>query len=53
VLTNASGFIGIDGAFRIFTNGLNQRGLAVYQINRGKVEIIDPAPRTFTKAPAT
>ena len=49
VLTNASGFIGIDGAFRLLPNGLNQRGLAVYQINRGKVEIIDPAPRTFAK----
>ncbi len=32
-LTNPNGFIGIDGAFRFLPNGLNQRGLAVYQID--------------------
>ena len=47
-LTNPNGFIGIDGAFRLLSNGLNQRGLAVFQINRGSVQMIDPAPRTFT-----
>jgi ABC-type branched-subunit amino acid transport system substrate-binding protein len=50
VLTNPSGFIGIDGAFRFLQNGLNERGLAIYQIDRGTVTVIDPAPRTFTKA---
>lgn len=49
VLTSPSGFIGIDGAFRFLQNGLNERGLAIYQIDRGKVSIIDPAPRTFTR----
>ncbi len=49
-LTNANGFIGVDGAFRFLPNGLSQRGLAVYQINRGKADIIDPAPKTFAKA---
>ena len=52
-LTNPNGFIGIDGAFRFLANGLNQRGLAVYQINRGTAQIIDPAPRTFTSASGT
>jgi len=47
-LTNPNGFIGLDGAFRFLSNGLNQRALAVFQINRGSVQIIDPAPRTFT-----
>jgi ABC-type branched-subunit amino acid transport system substrate-binding protein len=50
VLTSPSGFIGIDGAFRFLANGLNERGLAIYQIDRGKVSIVDPAPRTFTRA---
>lgn len=50
VLTSPSGFIGIDGAFRLLQDGLNERGLAIYQIDRGKVSIIDPAPRTFTRA---
>jgi ABC-type branched-subunit amino acid transport system substrate-binding protein len=52
-LTNANGFIGIDGAFRFLPNGLSQRGLAVYQINRGTAEMIDPAPKSFTRAPGT
>jgi len=50
VMTNPSGFIGVDGAFRFLQNGLNERGLAVYQIDRGGISLIDPAPRTFTKA---
>ncbi len=49
-LTNASGFIGIDGAFRFLSNGTSQRGLAIYEIDRGKVKVADPAPRTFAKA---
>jgi ABC-type branched-subunit amino acid transport system substrate-binding protein len=49
VLTSASGFIGLDGAFRLLATGLNERGLAVYRIERGQVTIIDPAPKTFTK----
>ncbi len=49
VLTNPSGFIGIDGAFRFLSNGTNERGLAIYQINRGQVQVIDPAPKTFTR----
>ncbi|MEJ0011369.1 MAG: penicillin-binding protein activator [Bauldia sp.] len=52
-LTNANGFIGIDGAFRFLPNGLNQRGLAVYQIQAGKAVIVDPAPKTFARAPGT
>jgi ABC-type branched-subunit amino acid transport system substrate-binding protein len=49
VLAGPSGFIGIDGAFRLLPNGLNERGLAVYRIDRGAVTVIDPAPRTFTE----
>lgn len=50
VLTNPSGFIGLDGAFRLLSNGLNQRGLAIYRIDRGQVTIINPAPRSFTRS---
>ncbi len=52
-LTNPSGYIGLDGAFRFLSNGLNQRGLAVYQIANGKPVLVDPAPRTFARAPGT
>jgi ABC-type branched-subunit amino acid transport system substrate-binding protein len=49
VLTSTSGFIGLDGAFRLLPTGLNERGLAIYRIERGQVTVIDPAPKTFTK----
>ena len=32
VLTNASGFAGIDGVFRFRPDGTNQRGLAVLRV---------------------
>ena len=52
-LTNPSGYIGLDGAFRFLANGLNQRSLAVYQINNGAAVLVSPAPKTFAKAPGT
>jgi ABC-type branched-subunit amino acid transport system substrate-binding protein len=53
VLTTPSGFIGVDGAFRFLSNGTNQRGLAVFEINRGEVRQIEPAPKTFARAQGT
>ncbi len=50
-LTNPNGFIGVDGAFRFLQNGLNQRGLAVFEIQNGQAVVIDPAPKTFARAP--
>ncbi len=47
ILTNRDGFIGIDGLFRFKSNGLNERGLAVYQITTRGTEVISPAPRDF------
>ncbi len=47
VLTNRDGFLGIDGVFRLQTNGLNQRGLAVYEITGSGARAIAPAPRSF------
>ncbi|WP_068311007.1 penicillin-binding protein activator [Polycladidibacter hongkongensis] len=50
VLTNADGFLGIDGVFRFQPNGRNERGLAIYEINgRGDAKVASPAPRTFSK----
>lgn len=50
VLLNRSGFSGADGVFRFRTDGLNDRGLAVLQINNSKATPISPAPRTFPSA---
>ena len=47
VLLNRSGFSGADGVFRFRGDGLNDRGLAVLQINSGKAVPISPAPKTF------
>jgi ABC-type branched-subunit amino acid transport system substrate-binding protein len=47
VLTNASGFSGVDGVFRFRQDGLNERGLAVLRIGGGQAQIVSPAPRSF------
>ena len=46
-LTQASGFAGVGGVFRLLPDGTNQRGLAVAQIRDSQVIVIDPAPRSF------
>jgi branched-chain amino acid transport system substrate-binding protein len=48
ILTNPSGFSGIDGLFRFRPNGTNQRGLAVLRVAVGGAQIISPAPRSFS-----
>jgi branched-chain amino acid transport system substrate-binding protein len=47
LLTNASGFAGIDGVFRFRPDGTNQRGLAVLKATPSGGQVIAPAPRTF------
>jgi ABC-type branched-subunit amino acid transport system substrate-binding protein len=47
VLTNPSGFAGIDGLFRFRTDGTNQRGLAVLRVAPGGGQVISPPPRAF------
>jgi len=47
VLTNASGFTGIDGLFRFRPDGTNQRGLAVMRVSPTGGQIISPPPKSF------
>jgi Periplasmic binding protein len=47
VLTNSSGFTGIDGLFRFRTDGTNQRGLAVLRVAPSGGQIISPPPKSF------
>ena len=47
VLTNASGFAGIDGVFRFRPEGPNERGLAVLRVAPAGGQVISPAPHTF------
>ena len=46
-LTNPRGFAGIDGVFRFRQDGLSERGLAVLEIQSGKMRVVDPAPTAF------
>ena len=47
VLTNSSGFAGIDGVFRFRSDGTNERGLAVLRVTPSGGVVVSPAPRSF------
>jgi branched-chain amino acid transport system substrate-binding protein len=47
VLTNPSGFSGIDGLFRFRLDGTNERGLAVMRVTPSGAQVISPAPKSF------
>lgn len=44
-----NGFVGIDGAFRFLSNGLNQRNMAIFKISNGGFEMIERPATTFLK----
>ena len=46
-LTQGSGFVGVNGIFRLRGDGTNERGLAVAQIRGGQLVVVDAAPRSF------
>ncbi len=47
VLTNPSGFAGIDGLFRFRADGTNQRGLAVMRVASGGGQPVAGSPKSF------
>lgn len=46
-LTQGAGFVGVNGIFRLRTDGTNERGLAVAQIQNNQAVVIEAAPRSF------
>ena len=46
-LTQPAGFVGVNGVFRLLGDGTNQRGLAVAQVENGKIVVVDGAPGSF------
>ena len=48
-LTQNSGFAGVNGVFRFRSDGTNERALAVAQVSGGRVQIVDPAPKSFRR----
>ena len=47
VLTNPSGFTGLDGLFRFRSDGTNERGLAVLRVTPSGSQVISPPPHGF------
>jgi ABC-type branched-subunit amino acid transport system substrate-binding protein len=47
VLTNASGFAGIDGLFRFRADGTNERGLAVMRVGANGGVAVAGSPKSF------
>jgi hypothetical protein len=48
VLTNTSGFAGIDGLFRFRSDGSNERGLAVMRVASGGGQAVAGSPKSFS-----
>ena len=46
-LTAPEGAVGIDGLFRLRSDGTNERGLVVMQVTKGGASKIDAAPASF------
>lgn len=49
-LTRSSGFSGVDGLFRLLSDGTCERGLAILEVRAGAPAVIDPAPSAFATA---
>lgn len=48
IITNPDGYIGINGAFKIYSNGTNQHSLDILEVKREGDVIIDVAPKGFS-----
>lgn len=47
-ISDANGFAGIDGIFRFRSDGMTERGLAVYEVTQaGQPSVVSPAAGTF------
>jgi len=46
-ILNPNGFTGVDGLFRFTSQGLVQRGLAVFEVTPNGNEVVGPAPQNF------
>jgi ABC-type branched-subunit amino acid transport system substrate-binding protein len=47
VLTNPSGFSGVEGIFRFRPEGTNDRGLSVVRVTPSGPQVVSPAPKAF------
>jgi len=49
-IENPRGFSGINGIFRLRSDGTAERGLAIYRVLSGRAEMLSPAPTSFSRA---
>ena len=49
-LTRASGFSGVDGLFRLLSDGTSERGLAILEVRENGPRVLEPAPSSFSSA---
>ncbi len=49
-LTQSSGFVGVNGIFRLRSDGTSERALAIAELRNGQASVIDPAARSFAGA---
>jgi branched-chain amino acid transport system substrate-binding protein len=50
VLTNRSGFAGVDGVFRFRNDGTCERSLSIMEIRGNSPRVLQPAPNNFNSA---
>ena len=48
-LTNQKGFSGLDGIFRFTSEGITERKLAILQVQRGNLKVIQKSDTAFNK----
>lgn len=48
MIENRGGYFGADGLFRFKEDGSIERGLAILEIQPGGIQLVDPAPRSFS-----
>ncbi|WP_373085824.1 penicillin-binding protein activator [Sneathiella sp.] len=46
-IENVNGFTGYDGIFRFPESGVSERGLAVLEVGRNGLQVLEPAPNSF------
>ncbi|WP_417803496.1 penicillin-binding protein activator [Thalassospira lucentensis] len=46
-LTNSTGFVGVDGVFRLTQDGRSERGYAIMKVAPGGAKEVAPAPESF------
>ena len=47
-LTQRSGFMGVDGLFRLTSNGLSERQFAILEVQKFSNKVVQPAPSRFS-----